>query len=541
MSGDRPRTLVADRVPEMPAQAWGDPGRAHELSDAVRALIADALGTELAPRPPVDPAAIPLPGPALDDGALQALRTALGADGVSTEKADRLRHTAGKSTPDLLRMRGGQVDAAPDAVLRPAGHDGVAAALRICAEHAVAVVPFGGGTSVVGGVAPLRGRFSAVAALDLRRLDALDELDTAAHTAVLGAGLRGPEAEHLLNERGFTLGHLPQSFEFATIGGFAATRSSGQASAGYGRFDDMVVALTAATPQGTLHAGRGVPSAAGPDLRALLLGSEGVFGVITSVTVRVRPLPEAAVDEAWRFDDYPTGAAALRRLAQSGLRPTVARLSDATETFVNAALAGSAAPAGCLAVLGFDGPAGEVAARRAAAARTLEQSGGEPLGPEPVAHWREGRFNAPYLRDALLSAGVLAETLETAAPWSSLLPLYEAVGSALSTALDGPDGRAIVLCHISHTYPEGASLYFTVAAPAGNDPLERWARAKRAAGDAIAAGGGTITHHHAVGTDHRPWMAAEIGPLGAAALRAVKSALDPEGILNPGKLIPDTD
>ncbi|ASU85351.1 FAD-binding oxidoreductase [Nocardiopsis gilva YIM 90087] len=520
--------------------AWGDPERATPLSESLRDLIAQTLGAELRDLPPVDEADVRLPSSALDATARAALESAVGAEHVRTDAPARLRHSGGKSTPDLLRRRAGDADPAPDAVVLPADHDEVLAVLRACAEHRVAVVPFGGGTSVVGGVDALRGGFASVVALDLRRLDRLVSVDHESMTATLQAGLRTPEAEELLSAHGYTLGHLPQSFEYATIGGYAATRSSGQASAGYGRFDDMVMALKAATPRGSLDLGRAPASAAGPDLRQLLVGSEGTFGVITEVTLRVRPLPDVQHDEAWSFPDYATGAAALRRLAQSDARPTTARLSDETETFVNAALSGKEAAAGCLAVVGFDGTdEAEVEARRAAVTRLLTECGGTPLGTEPVSEWRHSRFHGPYLRDTLLSAGVLSETLETATTWSGVLPLYEAVSAALKEALEGPEGGVVTMCHISHTYPAGASLYFTVVTAAGADPLSRWARAKRAAGDAIAEHGGTISHHHAVGADHRPWMTSEIGPLGADILRAVKSALDPVGILNPGKLIPD--
>ncbi|GAA2010206.1 FAD-binding oxidoreductase [Nocardiopsis rhodophaea] len=520
--------------------AWGDPKQAAPLSEPLRDLIAQTLGAELRDLPPVDEADVRLPSSALDASARAALEAAVGAEHVRTDAPARLRHSGGKSTPDLLRRRAGDADPAPDAVVLPADHDEVVAVLRACAEHRVAVVPFGGGTSVVGGVDALRGGFASVVSLDLRRLDQLVSVDDESMTATLRAGLRTPAAEELLSAHGYTLGHLPQSFEYATIGGYAATRSSGQASAGYGRFDDMVMALKAATPRGTLDLGRAPASAAGPDLRQLLVGSEGTFGVITEVTLRVRPLPDVQHDEAWSFPDYATGAAALQRLAQSTLRPTTARLSDETETFVNAALSGKEAATGCLAVVGFDGTdAGEVEARRATVTRVLTDCGGTPLGTEPVADWRHSRFHGPYLRDTLLSAGVLSETLETATTWSGVLPLYKAVNAALKEALEGPEGGVVTMCHISHTYPAGASLYFTVVTAAGADPLSRWARAKRAASNAIAEHGATISHHHAVGADHRPWMTSEIGPLGADILRAVKSALDPVGILNPGKLIPD--
>ncbi|MEE2047595.1 FAD-linked oxidase C-terminal domain-containing protein, partial [Nocardiopsis tropica] len=251
--------------------------------------------------------------------------------------------------------------------------------------------------------------------------------------------------------------------------------------------------------------------------------------------------PERVLDEAWSFPDFASGADALRVLAQSDARPTMARVLDESETFVGAAMGGREAVPGCQAVLGFEGAPAEVEARAAAVREAMAEAGGTPLGPEPVAHWRENRFSSPYLRDTLLSAGILAETLETAASWTGLLPLYTAVSEALTGALEGDEGGAVVMCHVSHTYPTGASLYFTVATAAGPDPVARWGRAKRAATDAIVANGGTITHHHAVGSDHRPWMAAEIGPLGGDVLRAVKAALDPEGVLNPGKLIPDSD
>jgi alkyldihydroxyacetonephosphate synthase len=357
-------------------------------------------------------------------------------------------------------------------------------------------------------------------------------------TATLEPGLRGPEAEALLAEHGLTLGHFPQSFEFASIGGFAATRSSGQSSAGYGRFDSLVTGLTVATPAGRLELGHAPASAAGPDLRQLFLGSEGAFGVITSVTVRVRPLPEQRIYEGWRWAGFDAGADAMRRLAQAQLLPTVLRLSDENETALDLAdpdSVGDASTGGCLMVVGYEGTSEAVAARRSALTALLADLGGTPAGEAPGLAWSAGRFDAPYLRDSMLDVGVLVETLETATYWSRLRAVYDAVSAALRTALGDP---VMVLCHVSHVYETGASLYFTVATSEGDEPLERWAGAKRAAMDAIVGAGATITHHHAVGTDHRPWLEAEIGPLGLDVLSAVKARLDPEGILNPGVLVP---
>ncbi|MGP3999431.1 FAD-binding oxidoreductase [Streptomyces sp. 8N706] len=531
-------TRPRHRVGEMAWNAWGDPGQTVRLNDSVRQLIRQALGVPAAVTAPVPESELSLEPSALSDPAHAALVEVVGREHVLTDPASRVRRTGGKSTPDLLRRRAGDVSSAPDAVVRPGTHQEVEELLAACAWHRVAVVPFGGGTSVVGGVEPLRGSFGSVVSLDLRRLDRLVALDTESGTATLEAGLRTPEAEEMLAAHGLTLGHFPQSFAYATIGGYAATRSSGQASAGYGRFDAMVVALRVATPRGTLDLGRAPASAAGPDLRQLFLGSEGVLGVITEVTVRVRKAPEDRGDEAWSFPDFTSGVTAVRRLAQRGTLPTAIRVSDETETFVNAAVAASPAPEGCLAVVSHEGTARQIAERRAAVDGVLRECGAAPLGEDTASAWRRSRFSGPYTRDALLDTGVLTETLETAASWSSLPRLRERVTGVLTESL-GRDGSApVVFCHLSHAYPTGASLYFTVAAAGGADPERRWREAKRAASEAIAESGGTITHHHAVGTDHRPWMEAEIGPLGVEVLTAVKSTVDPLGILNPGKLIP---
>jgi alkyldihydroxyacetonephosphate synthase len=536
---------------EMLWSGWGDPAKATPLPEPVAGLLRELLGVKPSGPPPVALDEIIVAGSRLTPAAREALVRAVpdvppdpgqpvgGHPFLRTDDESRIRHTRGKSTPDLLRIRAGEAADAPDAVVLPGNHDEVVAVLLACAEHGVAVVPFGGGTSVVGGLAPqTTGPFVA---LDLRRLDRLLDVDPVSRTATLQPGLRAPHAEALLNERGFTLGHFPQSFEWATIGGFAAARSSGQASAGYGRFDEMVVGLTAATPQGTLDLGRAPKSAAGPDLRQLVLGSEGAFGVITSVTLRVHPVPAVKVYEGWRFPSFEVGAAALRTLAQDGPLPTVLRLSDETETMVGLAdpeAIGAQRSAGCLSIVGFEGTAADVADRQAKAREVLRRAGGEPLGQEAGESWAYGRFEAPYLRDALLDVGAFAETLETATFWSRLPDLYEAVRDAVTTTLAGAGTPPLVMCHISHVYPTGASLYFTVVAAQGDPVLEHWARAKHAASDAIITAGGTISHHHGVGTDHRDWYAREIGPLGMDVLHAIKDRLDPAGILNPGVLIP---
>ncbi|MFE2235288.1 FAD-binding oxidoreductase [Streptomyces sp. NPDC059442] len=522
---------------------WGDPAKAAPLPDAVTGLLRDLLGVTPREDGPSVLDEIDVPAPALTDKARDALRAALGAQDALREDAEsRIRHTRGKSTPDLLRIRAGEVDDIPAAVVLPDSHDEVLAVLRACAAHGLSAVPFGGGTSVVGGLAPDTER--PFVALDLRRLDALLAIDEVSRTATLQPGLRGPRCEELLNGQGWTLGHFPQSFEWATVGGFAAARSSGQASAGYGRFDDMVLGLTVATPEGTLETGRAPRSAAGPDLRQLVLGSEGALGVITAVTVRIRPLPTRRVYEGWRFASFEAGSTALRRLAQDGPRPTVLRLSDETETFIGLAqpdaIGAADAPQspGCMAIAGYEGTEEETAVRRAAAREILLACGGEYVGEEPGDRWEHGRYNAPYLRDALLDAGAFAETLETAGFWSALPGLYASVREALTRTLTEAGTPPLVMCHISHTYENGASLYFTVVSAQGEDAVAHWEPVKRAANDAILAAGGTISHHHGVGTDHRDWYAREIGPLGIRVLQAVKAEVDPSGVLSPGVLIP---
>ncbi|KZB87774.1 alkyldihydroxyacetonephosphate synthase [Amycolatopsis regifaucium] len=471
----------------------------------------------------------------------------VGAEHVLLAPGERLARASGLSYLDLVRRRGFGDFPVPDAVVLPGDPAEVQSVLEICARHDVGVVPFGGGTSVVGGVSALRGDKGAVLALDLTRLDDLVSIDPVSRIAVLRAGVTGPAADRLLAAHGFTLGHVPQSYERATIGGFAATRSAGQASSGYGRFEDMVAGVRLATPRGEWKLGVAPASAAGPDLRHLAVGSEGALGVITEVALRVRPVPEVRRYEGYVLDGWENGTAAMRELAQRHVLADVTRLSDVDESEVSLALndgwktkalrrylraRGISAP--CLLIVGWEGASKrEVARRRQDTTRVLEPFGAVRIGAALGESWRRGRFSGPRQRDALLDNGVCVETLETAAYWAELSELRDAVRAALTATL----GRAIIMCHVSHAYETGASLYFTVlTARDGTDPIGQWRRAKAAASEAIT-GIGTISHHHAVGVDHAPYLAAEIGELGVEVLRAAKKAVDPSGILNPGKLL----
>ena len=541
-----------DHTPALPARpaprprsawdAWGTKSAA--LPTGARPVLSMLLKGTAHPvaRVPLDRVRLSASTATAED--IAALRDAVGGDAadsrVSADDAVRLLHLGGKSTPDLLARRSFDVQSAPDLVVSASDHDDVARVIAVCRERSLAIVPFGGGTSVVGGVQPERGEHRAVIALDLAPTAALLELDDVSLLARFGAGTTGPQAEELLAEYGFTLGHFPQSFEYASLGGYAATRSSGQASRGFGRFDDLVHGMRVATPVGDIDLGRAPASAAGPDLRQVFLGSEGAFGVITEVVVRIRPLAAVRGYGAWSFPTFESGATALRVVTQAGLRPTVLRLSDESETRVNAALgAHLRTMRGALAIATFEGASQqEVDAVATATDAIFRAHGAKARGEDRARSWERGRFHSPALRDTLLDAGVLAETLETATTWSALPELYARVSAALTAALTAEGTPPVIMCHISHVYPAGASLYFTVVAALTEQPASQWAAAKRAASDAIAESGATITHHHAVGADHRPWFADEIGDTGVRILRAIKAELDPTGILNPGTLIP---
>ncbi|ALG86423.1 FAD-binding oxidoreductase [Gordonia phthalatica] len=523
---------VVDFVPGR----WGNPADPMHLSDSVIGALTMLGINEPAPAP-VD---VVVPATRLGADALAALEGTGAA--VATDDDTRRSRMRGFSTPDLLKFREGDGTDAPDAVVAPTTQEQVAAVLAVADQHDLSLNPFSGGTSVTGGMMPERER--PVLSLDLRRLTGLIDLDEVSQIATFAAGTRLPEAERLLAEHGFELGHFPQSYEGATIGGCAVTRSAGQSSIGYGRFDDMVVGLTVATPVGLAEIGTAPKSAAGPDLRQLILGSEGAFGVVTTVRVHVHPLPAVRRFYGWHFPDFVAGEAAMRTLAQSAVKPTVLRLSDEAETGLNLANPSSAGAAsagpvgGCLMVVGFEGDEADVDCRDVYVTAQLEKLGGTALGTEPGEAWRVGRFRGPYLRDPLLDAGALVETLETVTFWSNLDRLKADVTAAITGALGDQGTPAVVMCHISHVYPTGASLYFTVIAKALENPLEQWAAAKNAANAAIRAAGASITHHHAVGTDHRGTYLEEIGDVQRSALRAVKDALDPNGLLNPGILLP---
>ena len=539
--------------PAMRWWGWGDPAQPPLLTPSALRFLADTVGVAARPRPPVALGEVRLPPTTLSEEALAALRALVGVDHVRDDHFERVVHAAGKGYPDLVRLRAGEPQGAPDAVVMPHGHEQLRGVLELCERMSVAVVPFGGGTSVVGGLAPLRGEHRSVIALDTRRMARLLGLDRDSLTVSVQAGMRAPALERQLAPRGLTLGHFPQSFQYVSLGGCAATRSAGQASSGYGTIEKMVLGLRLAAPRGDVELSAVPATAAGPGLRQLLVGSEGALGVIGELSLRLRRAPHERFYDGFFFTDFAAGVEALRSLSQEHAAPEVARLSDEQETRMSLALAGSGGVKGrvgraylgargygegCLAVLGFEGASGEVTARRRRALALLRAGGALSVGRSPAHAWLRSRFSGPYLRDELLTQGVMVETLESATQWSNLIRLHRQVGGAISSALSAYGTPALVMCHVSHLYESGASLYFTfLALQRAYDAIGQWQAVKDAASRAIMAGDGTITHHHGIGRDHARWLGPEIGPTGKAALQAVKAELDAANIMNPGKLL----
>ena len=527
---------------------WGDPSVATELPEKAERLLASRGLLQSGACSPPKLEDVRLPGPR---NIPESVRRAAGKD-LQTDPEARLRHSGGHSLPDLLERRSGSIRNAPDGVVTPGDEATLRAVLDACREASVAVIPWGGGTSVVGGLTPEGDAFEAVIAIDTGNLTTF-RIDRNSMTATLGAGLRGPEAEVLLGREGLTLGHFPQSFEFATIGGFAAARSAGQASSGYGRFDDLVTSLRMLTPVGEVITPSSPRSSSGPSIREMILGSEGVLGVISEVTARVRPAPESRLYEGWLVADYASGCDAARRLAQAGSLPTVLRVSDRHETEVSIGMSRPGGipgrlfdiwvglrgrSEGSLVITGFEGTTAEVRRRRSEAVRELSAAGAISLGSRAGRGWSEGRFHGPYLRESLLDRGLVVDTFETSATWSDYLEAHRSIRETTVDCLKSLGMKGLVMCHLSHCYPESASLYFTViATPRSEGPAASWRAVKAAAMEGITSAGLTVSHHHGVGRDHAQWLESEVGEEGLAALRALKASLDPTGIMNPGCLL----
>lgn len=472
--------------------------------------------------------------------------------GLSSEKLDRLVCAVGKSYRDLVRVRTHGIASFPDAVLRVKSRDDLVDLMQDAEKYGISLVPFGGGTGVVGGTECLGKKDSAVVIVDLKGLNRLLAFDEMALTATFEAGVLGPDLEQMLNKKGYTLGHFPQSFEYSTLGGWVATRSAGQNSTRYGKIEDMVTSVELIAPRGRMITHNVPASATGPSLRQIIIGSEGVYGIIASATVRVSPLPETQKFVQAFFADFWQAANAVREIMQKGIRPSILRLHDAEETGLFSKLSSHGGWEARLLsawqawhrlgkkpsflLMACEGPAGVVKTDMQLITHVLRQNRAAIL-PIPMSErWKKDRFVLPFLRDNLMDVGYFIDTLETAAPWSALEPLHLAMQKAFDPKKIGE--KLVVGCHLSHAYTDGASLYFTfIGKQRPGQEIKQWEKIKKTATDVIVACGGALSHHHGIGYDHNRWMKNEAGEMGLAIYRAIRNELDPQEIMNPGKLV----
>lgn len=461
------------------------------------------------------------------------LESALGADGVSTDLVDRIAYSRDAFPLALKAAQHGAAYALPDCIVFPRDTVDVATALRVARKHRLPIVPFGGGSSVVGGALPVRGGI----VIDLKGMADVVELDSVSGLVTVGAGANGQRLEDHLNERGFTLGHYPQSLRSSTVGGWIAHRATGTASTRYGGIESLVAGLEVVLPNGTHLELPPVPrTAVGPDLRQLFLGAEGTLGIVTRATLRVRPLPQTHRWLAFTFTSFPAGLEAIRHTVQADLRPSVVRLYDEAEA--RPLLEAAERPPACLLIARFEGDPERVDWESTAASWRITQTGGLPITPEPAEDWWRDRFSTAALLRTLQTPLGLAETLEAAAPWRRLSDLYFAMREAIRDALASGGTLRAIYGHTSHAYTDGANVYLVFHGEARSeaDLPHLYFRTLEAAFLACSRAGGTISHHHGVGLAKARWISLELGETGLEVLRAVQRALDPDGLFNPGKL-----
>ena len=544
---------------------WGDEQTEFDISDKPELwpFIRDSVGMtgEATRTPPVSFDDISLPPPRTNAAFRAAINASLGGERFSTTKRERLVHAYGKSFRDLWRIRRGIVDAAPDGVIYPETEAEVATLVAAAADHDVVLIPFGAGSNIAGCVEAAHDESRMVVVLDLRRMDRVLEVDAVSGTARIQAGVMGPHMEQQLNAQGFTLGHFPDSFLFSTLGGWIATRSAGMQSDRYGKIEDMVVALRMVTPSGTIET-RTVPrSSNGIDVKHFCIGSEGTLGVITEAIMQVHRIPEVRLPYGYLFPNFEDGVHAIRACVEADCIPTVTRLNDPAKTALSFAYKTAAPP--LKALLGkvvknylkrvkhfdfsrsalmlnvFEGDRQTCPELHRRVSEIYRRHGGFALGTEPGRSFERGKYDFPYLRDWVMDRNMMADVSETATVWSNLLPLYHSTLSAVEAAIRRTGVKSYVGCHVSHAYRTGASLYFTFGCVQQADRgLEQYLYIKKAAEDSFLAGGATLSHHHAVGTEHLPWITDDISPAGVIAVRALKEGLDPRSIMNPGKILP---
>ena len=561
-------TAVATRPAEHGAMkwwGWGEEGVAfaHDDKPDFGPFIEKHLGIDVG-KTSARPLAfddLDVPEPQLSDDLRAALERAVGDGYVSDDARDRVVHARGKSLRDLVRQRRGDLGRVPDVVVRPGDETAVVEILSAALEADAVVIPFGGGTSISGSLEAPREESRTVISVDLGRMDRLLEIDETSRLARVQAGVYGPRLEEQLNAKGWTFGHYPDSFTHSTLGGWIATRSSGMQSDRYGDIADSTRGLRVVTPAGLL-AIRPVPSTStGPSVREMVLGSEGRLGIICEATIHVRRLPKERTILGYLFPTWAASVAAMRDIAASEAAPSVTRVADAEETAFSFATKKASSLLDkvqskalklfltrrkgfdleqmCLGFIGYEGSERFVGAQRKAVGRIVSHHGGICIGSSPGELYDQKKFDTPYIRDYLLDRGVLADVSETAAPWGALQDLHAKVTAAARDAFDDLGVRGYVMCHLSHSYHAGACLYFTFAiTPSGRrEGLEEYGVVKSAIQQAFVDNGATLSHHHAVGTEHAEWLEQDISAPGVGMIKALFDGTDPGANLNPGKIV----
>jgi alkyldihydroxyacetonephosphate synthase len=542
---------------------WGDPHLTFPMADKPKlwpwVVHKLGIGSASPTAVPVDLASIRIAPSQADSQLLAELRRILQPEQITLDPLERLLHSYGKSFPDLFCVRNGIVTRAPDAVLLPDSSEQVEALVKLADQRNFCLIPFGGGTNIVGGINPATQDARPMLTLSLRNMNRVISVDRESRTATIQAGALGPQLEADLAKQGHSLGHYPDSFEYSTLGGWLATRSAGMQSDVYGKIEDMVVSIKMVTPSGTIVTKAVPASSVGPDLNRLMVGSEGILGVITEATMRIHKTPAVKDYRGYLFRSFEDGVRGIQECLEGGFAPSMIRLQDSGESelafnmkapsqglggWIENRVKGWLRSRGytepCILIVGFEGEQKSIAATRRSAIRILKRHGGFSLGTSVGRTWSKDKFNIPYLRDYIMDYGCMADVAETSTLWSKVLPLHTGTVEAVKTRFREEDGTGYIGCHISHTYKTGACLYFTFAArqPKGRE-LEHYYEYKRLITDTILRLGGTLSHHHAVGIEHRPWMDQEVSPAGLQALQALKTSLDPKGVLNPGKLLPE--
>ncbi len=541
---------------------WGDENRSFPMDEkpTLWPWIQKTLGiTQARLSPPVSFEDVHVAPAITNQKFIEAIAQFLKTEQLLSDKKERLLHSYGKSFPDLFNVRRGIVKNAPDLVCLPESHEQVEKIIKLAHECNVCVIPFGGGTNIVGGINPLDASKRMIVSLDMRRMNQVLHVDAYSQTATIQAGALGPKLEEDLQKVGFSLGHYPDSFEYSTLGGWLATRSAGMQSDAYGKIEHMVVSLKLVTPSGTIET-RTVPaSSAGPDLNQLVVGSEGILGVITEATMRIHRTPAVKDYRGYLFKSFEEGVNAIHECIDKGFLPSMIRLQDSWETelamnmkspkkgleamvqkVVKKYLKKSGYTSPCIMVVGFEGDEAAISSTRKEALKIMVKHKGFNLGKSIGKTWSKDKFNVPYLRDYVMDHSSMADVAETSATWSNVLPLYHNAINGMKDKFKSDGIKGYIGCHISHTYKTGACLYFTYAVQQDTGrELEQYYSYKNLITETFLKSGGTLSHHHAIGIEHLPWMEKEVSPVGLQALRAVKTSLDPKGILNPGKLLVD--